>query len=333
MRFRGTAAPEPWRGSGFRRVDNRFHSWIIVFKDGRIRGVQIFPGRTDGVSESADDFFRGFAMSDFSPHSLASSKRLLELFREGFSVMDLAEPLLSLDETASRAEARELLAREDVPLLGVRRGGRAAGYVTTEDLAGEGDLSSFRPFSPEELLDETASLSEVMELLSDRATAFVRVLGTVACVVGRCDLEKPPMRMWLFGVISILEMNVVWVLRELYPGDSWSRLITESRLEKARDLQEERRRRGQHSDLLSCLQFSDKLQILIKEERNRKLLGIESRRQGDKIVRQFESLRNNLAHSQPVVEDNWEAIQSLREGLGNIVSARRLRTLLENLGS
>ena len=71
-------------------------------------------------------------MLDSERRRLSSSERLLRLFREGFSVMDLAEPLLSLDETASRAQARELMRREAVCHLGVRRDGRVVGHVRVE---------------------------------------------------------------------------------------------------------------------------------------------------------------------------------------------------------
>ena len=37
-------------------------------------------------------------MFDAERCRLSSSERLLRLFREGFSVMDVAEPLLSVDE-------------------------------------------------------------------------------------------------------------------------------------------------------------------------------------------------------------------------------------------
>ena len=245
--------------------------------------------------------------------------------------MDLAEPLLSLDEASSRAQARALMRREGISHLGVRRDGRVAGYVGADDPPGDDDLSMFKPFSPAELLDDSAGLNDVLTCLAQRDVAFVRALGAVAFVVSRRDLEKPPMRMWLFGIISLAEMNVTWAVQELYPEDAWIRILAPARAEKARSLRDERQRRGQYADLVSCLQFSDKLSLLIKEDRHRDLLQTRSRREAKKLVKQLESLRNNLAHAQPFVEDNWDAIQMLSAGIDQIVSARRVRALVTRL--
>ncbi len=264
-------------------------------------------------------------------HCLPSSERLLRLFREGFSVMELAEPLLSLDETASRSEARALMRREALSHLGVRRGGRVVGHVRADDLPGEGDLTRFEAFTPAEQLDDAAGLNDVLDCLAERDVAFVRVLGAVTSVVHRRDLEKPPMRMWLFGIVSLLEMNVTWAVQELFPEDAWTRVLAPARVEKARSLRAERERRGQYADLLSCLQFSDKLSLLVKEQRHRDLLQVRSRREARKRIKQLESLRNNLAHAQPVVEDNWDAIQMLSAAIDAVASARGVRVLVEGI--
>jgi len=63
-------------------------------------------------------------------------------------------------------------------------------------------------------------------------------------VISRRDLQKPPLRMWLFGAITVLDANMAWAIEELYPGESWQNLLSPRRLEKAAVLGEERRRSG-----------------------------------------------------------------------------------------
>ena len=60
--------------------------------------------------------------------------------------------------------------------------------------------------------------------------------------------------------------------------------------------------------MLDCLQYSDKAQILIGVPEVRELLEIPSRRKGLERIRRFESLRNNLAHSQAIVYQDWSTI-------------------------
>ena len=60
--------------------------------------------------------------------------RMKKLFMEGFTVLDIAEPLLSFDATASAVEAAAALDESRDPVGGVRRGGRVVAYVRSDDL-------------------------------------------------------------------------------------------------------------------------------------------------------------------------------------------------------
>ncbi|MHC4206613.1 MAG: HD domain-containing protein, partial [Planctomycetota bacterium] len=50
---------------------------------------------------------------------------------------------------------------------------------------------------------------------------FVSVLGNVGGVITRSDIQKPPVRMWLFGMITILEMFISRLLKAKYQDSSW----------------------------------------------------------------------------------------------------------------
>jgi len=82
-------------------------------------------------------------------------------------------------------------------------------------------------------------------------------------------------------------------------------------MEKARQLQAERQRRGLPADVLDCLQFSDKLQVAIQEREFLEALGFGSAGAPKKVVKDLESLRNNLAHGQDVTSHDWPQIARL----------------------
>jgi len=48
------------------------------------------------------------------------------------------------------------------------------------------------------------------------------------------DLEKPPMRMFLFGMITMIEMTMTEILRHRYPNDSWQEFLSDQRLALAK---------------------------------------------------------------------------------------------------
>jgi hypothetical protein len=49
-------------------------------------------------------------------------------------------------------------------------------------------------------------------------------------------------------------------------------------------------------------------------------MGIPSRAVGRRRIKEFESLRNNLAHSQDIVAKNWDVIARLRSSVENILA-------------
>jgi hypothetical protein len=59
---------------------------------------------------------------------------------------------------------------------------------------------------------------------------------------------------------------------------------------------------------VGCLQYGDKGWILSYDEDVRLPLGQPSRKAARKAIWELESLRNNLAHTQEIVPEDWERI-------------------------
>jgi len=73
-------------------------------------------------------------------------------------------------------------------------------------------------------------------------------------------------------------------------------------------------------DLADCLQLSDKAQILMDDEQQRAALGLQTKGAAKRVMKDLESLRNNLAHAQDIVIHDWPQIarlaQRIEEGFG-----------------
>ena len=82
--------------------------------------------------------------------------------------------------------------------------------------------------------------------------------------------------------------------------------------------------------LIHCLQFSDKGQIVARNEEIRNLTRFTSRRQMEEAIKALESLRNNLAHSQDILSSDWDTIVMLCRDLeGVIEGTEQVRHVLE----
>jgi hypothetical protein len=237
-----------------------------------------------------------------------SQHRVLRLFTEAFTAKDIAEPLRSFDAEADAYRVREWLADAGLAMAGVRHTGVVTGFVRVENLA-PGRCGDFaRLFAPHQILSADAPLSDVIHVLTRYDHCFVTVLGGVDGVVNRSDIQKPVARMWLFGMITMVEISIAERIRLGWPDGSWHGRLSRSRLEKAEALLEERRRRGQSCDLVDCLQLSDKAQILLRDPEHLAEFGFLSRSAAKQVVKELESLRNNLAHGQDIVTHDWAQI-------------------------
>jgi hypothetical protein len=252
----------------------------------------------------------------------ATRRRLRRVFQESFVALDVAEPLVSFDAERPAVEVRRLMEARDFDRVGVRRGGLVAGYAERGQLSGGRCGDHLHPFGPDDTVADTASLQEVIQSLGVNERCFVTVLGHVSAIVTLEDLEKPPVRMFLFGMITVLEMLLVRVLDGAWPDEGWRPLVSAGRLEKALALQAERARRGVQARLLDCLQFSDKAQLALR------LPGVVeridpglSRKAGLRAVKELEALRNHLAHGQEIVPSGFARI---------VAFSRRLDALLES---
>ncbi len=254
-------------------------------------------------------------LTNNTPHHLR------RVFLENFSAADIAEPLASFDACSPAAEVLAAMTRRAYKVAGIRRDGTICGYVRLEELAGGLCGDALHSFDEGDVVSASTGFPELVLRLNDRQRLFVNVLGQVGGIVTKTDLQKPPVRMWLFGMITIIEMGLTRLIETAYPHGEWQQFLSEGRLQKAAALLEERRRRNQELDLLDCLQFSDRGQIVLRNEDLRKRAGFQSRSRGEQTVKELEALRNNLAHSQDIIACDWDIIVKLTEYLDSRLAA------------
>ncbi|WP_051946095.1 hypothetical protein [Verrucomicrobium sp. BvORR106] len=266
------------------------------------------------------------------PRSVA---RLHQTFSKSLTAADLVEPLASLDGNQQAGLARELMKDDGRAVLGVRQRGLVTGWVDEEDLASaSGSLQeAARPFQEESAVDADAGLGTVLTAMSHAPRVFVRWLGEVGGVICHQDLQKAPLRMWLFGTVTLLDLNMTWAIEELHPAEAWGDKISAGRLGKAQALQTERRRCGGDCRLVDCLQIKDKADILLHEPQLIEDLGFVSRREADRFARAIESLRNHLAHSQELEQEHVGTAARLATFMDSIIHARGVRRMVGRQGA
>ena len=245
------------------------------------------------------------------PEASLSQRRTQRLFTVAFTARDIAEPLRSFDVDHPARAVAGLLEARDTAVAGLRRDGVAVGYARAYQLADGSAGDHLRPFAEGQVIPGEAPLSEVIGILVRYDFCFVTAMGDVGGVITRGDIQKPIVRMWLFGIITLVEMDLAARIRTRWPDGGWTGLLSAGRLDKAQALLLERRRRGQHPDLLDCLQLSDKAMVLMEDAEQLAAFGFTTKGAAQRVLKDLESLRNNLAHAQDIVTHDWPQIARL----------------------
>jgi hypothetical protein len=230
-------------------------------------------------------------------------------YNDIFQAKDIANPLLSFDANTPATLVGESLRKRRRRLATVRVDGEVAGFIDRGRLGSEDHCGRFsQAFSPDQVLTGDAGFAEVIHVLTRHSYCFISMLGQIQGVISREDVNKPFMRMWLFGIITLTEMRISELVKGYFKGDEWHRLIPEARLQAARNLQLERKRLNQHFELINCLQMADKGLLLINQPELLSEFGFSSKSAAKKVLKHFQSLRNNLAHAQDISTYDWAQI-------------------------
>lgn len=254
-------------------------------------------------------------------HLKSSSTDLRELFKESITVKYLAEPLKSVPANAKAEQLKPWMEAHDFDVLGIEDAGIVCGYVERSRL-GAGHCKIYQQiFHPSEIIASSTPLMELLPLLREKPRLFVLETNRINGIVTCGDLQKAPVRMLLFGLVTLLEMNLLRLVRICYPQETWQPYLKKERVIVAKHLWAQGRARNEAIDLLDYLQFCDKRDLILTSAEMVERLGLKSKRYGERFLKSAEALRNKLAHAQDLVSgSSWPDV---------IFLAQEIETLLQ----
>jgi len=145
-----------------------------------------------------------------SPESLAeqfpgvTGPKFRRMFMELFTARDIAESLYSFDLDSDCDTVRKVMQRKQQDVASIRISGTVQGYVRFVDLDGDDCSGSMRHFTTDQVITGDSTLSDVVHVLTRHDYCFISLLGEVVGVICRDDINKPMVRMWLFGLVTMI---------------------------------------------------------------------------------------------------------------------------------
>ena len=250
-------------------------------------------------------------------------RELRNLFESGITARAILEPLLSCPSGANAIEVSKILHDMDFDVGGVQEDprGHVIGFVYRESLKDGIVRDHLNKMTAEHLISDSTPLASLLSILKTKEHVFVLVGQHVEGIITRADLNKPPVRVYLFGLISLLEMHLTYWVKDAYPNDDWKEKLSDSRLKNAEELLAKRESRNQQTDLVDCLQFCDKRDLIIVRESVRNSLCLADKNSAKKRLVRAEELRNLLAHSQQDLTQgsSWEEVIEVVEWVETVV--------------
>lgn len=243
-------------------------------------------------------------------------EELREMFGSAVTAGALLEPLQCCSSGWHVAQAKAELRTREFDIAGVRerRGGPLLGFIVREELPNDGHIRDHvRRIDSAHLISEGTSLGEIFSVLRETDRVLVLVGQEVYGIVTRTDLNKPAVRVYLFGLISLLEMHLAFWVRATYAESDWRDVLCVTRVEEAERVLSAQRQRNEGVDLLACLQFCDKRDLLVRSGAWREQFTLGSKTAAKQWLAHVERLRNALAHSQASLSMNhaWPGLVDL----------------------
>jgi hypothetical protein len=235
------------------------------------------------------------------------SSELHALLGDWLRTRHLTQPLESIDKDQD-VPALKFPARS-LSVLGVSHRGEVIGSIKVDALSDNDWQSQLRPLSDDQVIDGDASLLALITRLARRHWLFVRQAGRIDGFVSRSDLQRPPFRMLLFGLISLFEMRLLHLVQRHYSEAQVAEVLNASRLQKARRLHNDRKMRGEELHLTDCLQIADKRDLLLAVPHCSTSLGFDSNNKATMFFGKVEAIRDRLVHANDLVAgSSWEEV-------------------------
>ena len=251
---------------------------------------------------------------EFFKHGVAD---LHVILKDSLLVRAVHEELESCEPREKSEEVRAKMEEHTFDIMGYKVGNKVVGYVRQGDLQSGTCDACQQPLEPSDTVNACARILEMLSRMKNRRWLFTAAKDEIIGIVTLADLQKSPVRMALFGLVSLLEIHTLSMVRSCYPcnSDIEQGLGPCKSLDEAKKHYEDMQDRHEDTDLAACLLLPAKRDLLCDIRSLPEFLGFRNRGEARDVLRQAIALRNNLVHGRDVVH-----------GLCDVGRARRVFT-------
>jgi|LSQX01.3.fsa_nt_gb hypothetical protein len=158
---------------------------------------------------------------------------------------------------------------------------------------------SVQPLSVNDVVSDSTPVFDVLRILQNQSYLFVKEKDKITRIVTRADWDSIPVRIFLFGMISLFEQQIrdFTIEKEF----DWEQDIPTDSLKSAKKHFAKKKKIDQEVRLIDCLYFPDLKYIIQKNyEEFEKKIGPDYLEKVLESLEKLREVRNDLAHSKPL---------------------------------
>jgi len=236
------------------------------------------------------------------------------LFEDSINITSLCEEISSLPDSSSDDEIIFKIKEtgyDYIPLKNVS-------MTSIASLDKKGEISR-DIITPSDLISYSTSIIIAFKLLISKRRLLVLEGNECHKIITISDLDKAPIRLWVYGNINLLEMALKDAINNCYPGDSWCGFLNTNRLSNAKEMLVKRKGKNLDIDLVSCLQLADVFDIVKSSDKLHYILGKNSKTKYQKLCNKVRDLRDEISHANLITDKfKWEEVLEITDFIKTI---------------
>ena len=240
---------------------------------------------------------------------------LRKVLEDSFQVRHIAVAIECCDADDDAQKTRQQMQANRFDVLGYRENGEIQGYVVQNELRDGKCRKYWKRFQPAELVPCNGPLFKLLSMMKNTSRYFVQQGASVKAIVTTGDLQKAPVRMMLFGFVSLMEMYLLAMTRQCYPAEHELRKqMDQTLLQEAEVCFRKSKGKRQDVDLAECVSMTGKSRLLTRTPGFVEFFGYPDRGAAAKFFDSCVDLRNRLAHGQDLLTNtSWRSIITTAE--------------------
>ena len=154
--------------------------------------------------------------TEFFKQGVADLRRIL---KDSLLVRAVHEELKSCEPGEKAEEVRAKMEKHSFDIMGYEVNGKVEGYVRCEDLKSDTCKDHSKKLRQCDMITVHEPILAMLSRMKNREWLFTAVKDDVIGIVTLADLQKAPVRMALFGLVSLLEIHSLSMVKKVCPRD------------------------------------------------------------------------------------------------------------------